>query len=294
MGRGLSRLDTCEHRSSAFLPWLIRLDINKNFRTLEYALITGASKGIGKSIACGLAREKYNLLLLARSEALLKVVSQELQSAYGIEVHYLACDLTVPNAAQTVTSWCTDNKYDVSILVNNAGYGLWGKFENLDACSQSNMMQLNMRFPVELIAHLLPSMKKLPCAYILNIASTAAYQAVPTMSVYSASKTFLLAFSRGLSYELHKTNVSVTAVSPGVTRSDFMERANMSDELKKTAEKFIMESDTVANIAIKAMFAKKTEVVTGALNKIGAWINRILPKSLMEKSAASIYEKHLH
>ena len=151
-------------------------------------------------------------------------------------------------------------------------------------------MRVNMRAPVELTALLIPILLKQPAAYILNVASSAAYQAVPGLAVYAASKAFILSFSRGLSHELRKTNISVTVVSPGGTDSDFALRANVSAKAVKAGEKLNMTAEAVAKQAIIAMFARKTEIITGFVNRLGAFLVWLLPKKLAERTAAAIYE----
>src|SRR6185295_19347253 len=120
----------------------------------------------------------------------------------------------VAGSAQTITNWLSKNNFQVNILVNNAGYGIWGSVEQTPWIQLNNMMQLNMTSVVELCQLLLPELKKHPKSYILNVASTASYQAVPTLATYAATKSFVLLFTRGLRKELIKSNISVTCVSP--------------------------------------------------------------------------------
>jgi short-subunit dehydrogenase len=255
-----------------------------------YALITGASKGIGKSIVTELAKRKTNVLLVARSEELLKQQCQALKAEYGIEADYFAADLSHPSAPLHVFNWCTQHNYTVHTLVNNAGYGLSGLFDTYTAQQHADMLQVNIMALVQLTSLFLPQIKQQPKGYILNIASSAAYQAVPYLSAYAASKSFVLSFSRGMHYELSKTNVSVTCISPGATDTDFPNRANVGAKGKKAAEKLNMTPEAVAEQAVNAMYAGKTEVVTGFVNKLGAALAWLAPKFITEKAAASIYE----
>ncbi len=255
------------------------------------AIITGASKGIGKAIATELAMKKHDLVLVARSEALLQELSRELAKKYNVEVSYLAMDLGKVNAAQEVFDWVKTKGYSISVLVNNAGYGLSGSFEENSIDSHRDMMQLNMITLTEMCQVFLPMLKAQSQGYIMNIASTTAYQALPMMSVYAASKAFVLSFSRGLSHELRKTGVSVTAVSPGATDTSFNDRANISEPVRKAAEKVAMTPQAVAKIAVSAMFAKDKEIITGAINKVQAFASWLLPKRLIETVASGIYEQ---
>src|ERR1017187_498612 len=180
---------------------------------MSYALITGASKGIGKAIAYNLATKKINLLLIARSGNLLNEIADDLTNKYEINVKYLCVDLAEENAAEIIFGWIIENNIQINILINNAGYGLSGNFGKYTAQAHAEMMNVNMISLVKLTSLFLPMMKQQERSYILNIASTAAYQAVPYLSTYAASKSFVVSFSRGLQYELRKTNVSVTCIS---------------------------------------------------------------------------------
>ena len=258
---------------------------------MPYALITGASKGIGKAIAEELAAKQTDLILIARSGFLLKEIAEDLSTRYGIKADYLAIDLSDPIASIEISDWIKQKGYAVNILVNNAGYGLSGPFEQYSAKENRDMMQVNMNVPVELTNLLLPELKKHPKAYILNIASAAAYQAVPGLMVYAATKSFILSFSRGLAFELKKTTVSVTVVSPGGTDTDFANRAKVGSKAVKAGEKLNMTPEEVAKLAVKAMFARKTEIITGLINQLGSFLVWLLPKKLVETSAAGIYAK---
>ncbi|KAF2510577.1 SDR family NAD(P)-dependent oxidoreductase [Flavobacterium foetidum] len=254
-----------------------------------YALITGASKGIGKSIAYEFAKHGYPLLLVARSEAELKALSKDLQVKFDINAAVLPLDLSVKDASLKVADWIKLNNYPVGILVNNAGYGVWGDFSNSALIDQLGMMQLNMNVVVELSHLLVPILLQEKQAYILNICSTAAYQAVPTLAVYSATKAFVLSFTRALRFELAQTSISVTCFSPGPVDTGFASRAGL-DALSKMAQKFNMQPDEVAKIAVKAMFKKKSEAIPGFANIISVYANRLLPKAFIEKTAAGIYK----
>jgi short-subunit dehydrogenase len=257
---------------------------------MSYALITGASRGIGRAIAEELARRGYNVLLVARSENALKESAAQLREKYKVETDFLALDLTAAGAAQKIFGWCEEKKYAIHILVNNAGYGLSGPFEKYELTDHLDMMRLNMRVPVELCKLFLPVLRSQPTSHILNIASTAAYQAVPNLSLYSATKAFILTFSRGLRQELRGSSVSVTCISPGSTDTDFVVRAQIGEKGLKTASKVNMTPEAVAKIAVNAMLTGKAEVITGLINKLGALMVWLLPKGLVERTAMKIYE----
>jgi short-subunit dehydrogenase len=255
-----------------------------------YALVTGASKGIGRSIALLLAKKGYPLLLVARAEDDLKALAREITATYKVQAYCLAIDLSAPEAAEKVNQWCADHSYAVSILINNAGYGLWGNFERVGIDEQLNMISLNINTLLKLSHAFIPVLKQQPQAYILNIASTAAYQAVPTLAVYSATKAFVLSFSRALRYELKDTSIAVSCLSPGPTDTGFAHRAGL-DALADLAEKFNMQPDDVADLGLKGMFAKKSEIVPGFLNKVSAAAGRHLNKALIEKITGDLYKR---
>jgi short-subunit dehydrogenase len=257
---------------------------------MSYALITGASKGIGKAIAFRLAAKGYNLALVARSEDLLQQVKTEIESKHKVTVAYLALDLSTPTGAQEVFQWASKQNFDTTVLVNNAGYGLSGAFESYPLEQHVNMLQVNCTALVQLTYLFLPQLKKQKQAYIMNIASSAAYQAVPFLSLYAGSKALVLYFSRGLRHELRKTSVSVTCISPGATDTEFNSRAKVGPKAMKAAEKVIMTPEQVGNVAVESMFRKKAEVIVGVVNKLGSFLSWILPKKLVETTTANLYE----
>jgi hypothetical protein len=257
---------------------------------MPFALITGASKGIGRAIATTLAARGYDLLLVARSGDLLEQVSTEIHQASNRNCQWLAVDLAGDQAAEKVYEWCQNNQYDVSILVNNAGYGLSGPFEIYSMQEHTEMLNVNIITLTKMTRLFLPDLLRQPAGYILNIGSSASYQAVPLLSAYAASKAFVLSFSRGLYQELRNTSVSVTCICPGPTDTNFVNRANIGAKGKKTAEKFNMSADAVARIAVDSLFRRRPEVITGGLNKLSAFFAWLLPKTMVEGIAKKLYD----
>jgi len=257
----------------------------------QYALVTGASKGIGRAIAIALAGKGYHLLLVSRSEQDLAALAAEIETKYRVKAFYLSCDLSLAEAASKVAAWCGEQTSNLSVLVNNAGFGVWGNFDQLKLEEQRNMLRLNVDALVELSYHLLPRLKQQKQAYILNVCSTAAYQAMPTLAVYAASKSFVLTYSRALKHELQDSTVSVSCLSPGPTDTGFASRAGMdSPKLLELAKKFNMLPEEVAVIAVKGMFRKKTEIVPGFINQLSAFGARHLPKAWIERISADLYK----
>ncbi len=254
------------------------------------ALITGASKGIGKELATSLAGMGYHLLLVARSGSELAQFSDSITQQYGVKVDYLVCDLSETGGAVKVAEWSKSKTPDLSVLINNAGYGLWGDFVKLTLKDQMNMLSLNINAVVELTHLLLPELKKSTQSYILNLSSTAAYQAVPALALYAASKSFILSYSRALRYELKDSNISVSCLCPGPTDTGFASRAGM-DALAEIAEKFNMPPAIVAHTGLSGMFNKKAEIVPGVLNKLSVFGVNLLPKTLIERITAKLYKR---
>lgn len=255
---------------------------------MKQAIITGASKGLGKALAHQLAAMGYDLLLVARSEKMLADLAQQIIATYKVKATSLALDLSDTKSSGAVYSWCEQNQFNPSVLINNAGYACWGFFESMPIDQQEKMIQVNTGSLVNLTHAMLPLLKRQPAAYIMNIASTAAYQAVPTMALYAASKAFVKSFSRGLRYELRNTNVSVTCLSPGPMSTNFIQQAGM-EAMQETAKKFEMPAEVVAKKGLKAMFNKKSESIPGAVNYLTVKFSNILPDALLEKIAASLY-----
>jgi short-subunit dehydrogenase len=256
---------------------------------MAYAVITGASGGIGLCLAHELAARKYDLLLIARSEDRLQQASRDLENIYKVKATWLALDLSDPSSVSVLDQHVQTIGLVPEVFVNNAGYGLWGAVERIAPADLENMMQLNMNTLVQLCRMMIPLLRKNKVAYLMNVASTAAYQAVPTLTTYAATKAFVVLFTRGLRWELKGTGISVSCLSPGATSTGFIDRAGL-ESLKEKAEKFSMKPEDVARIAIRGMFNKKAEIIPGFMNWISVKATYFLPKGLIEKIAAGLYE----
>ncbi len=259
---------------------------------MKQAVVTGASKGLGKMFAHQLASRGFNLLLIARSEKLLSDEANLISANYGVTINCLAIDLSETNSTSTITSWCTQHNFKPSVLINNAGYACWGLFNQIDLPLHQKMMQVNMNALVGLCHGLLPFLKQNERGFILNIASAAAFQAVPSIALYAATKAFVRSFSRGLRYELKTSNVSVTCMSPGPIATNFIKQAGM-EALQDTAKKFEMSAEDVAKKGLNAMFGGKAECIPGIVNFFTIKFSAILPDSILEKIAGNLYLKKL-
>jgi uncharacterized protein len=257
---------------------------------MNYALVTGASKGIGKAIALELASYGYGILLVSRNIEGLKLVAEEITSRYGVDAQALAMDLSGVHAAGKVFDWCQEKGYTVQILVNNAGYGVSGDYMDYSQELYTDMILLNVITMNSLCYLFIPKMMALDKAFILNIGSTAAYQAVPGLNIYAATKSFVLSFSRALRVELQGSPISVTCVCPGPTDTDFVQRANLKPRAMKANGRFKMSPGEVARIAVRGTFSGRAEIITGFINRLSILFVWILPKLWVERLAYKIYQ----
>lgn len=257
---------------------------------MSYALVTGAAKGIGKSIAKELARLDFDLLLIDMDEVGLAATKKELESTSGSLVYTLPVDLSSPGALEKITSWTSIWHDELQVVINNAGYGLNGSFEQLELEEQLNMIDVNIKAQVTLSHAYIPVLKQRSQAFLLNVGSTTCFQTVPYLNVYAASKAFVVSFTRGVRFELRNTSVSVSVLIPGSTDTDFVNRARMSEEVKRTAERFNMSPDLVARIAVRGLFKGKAAIIPGLSNKLHAFFPRFFSKSFVEKIGGNIYK----
>ena len=209
---------------------------------MAYALITGGSGGIGLCLARELASRNHDILLVARSSEKLSQLCAELRKDFKVKAEFLSLDLSESDAHIKLHNWLIENSFSIDILINNAGYGIWNPVEKSKLEDLTNMMQLNINTVVNLCYQLIPELRKQPKSFVLNVASTAAYQAVPTLTTYAASKAFVVLFTRGLRLELKKSTISVSCLSPGATSTGFVDRAGM-ESMKERAEKFSMKPE---------------------------------------------------
>ena len=257
---------------------------------MNYTIITGASKGIGKAIAYELATQGKNLILVARSEELLKNLAEGLRTK-NIDVKYLAADLLDEDAAKLLFDWIEVQRLTVDTLINNAGFGQWGKFIDNPIDKHMQVMHLNMDVMVSMAYEFLKRTDGSQRRYILNTVSTAAFQPVPYMAVYSATKSFMLSFSRALRYEVRPQNVYVTALCPGATESEFSSSAGIYKLAEKNA-KFYMTSESVAKAGLNGLWKNKSVVIPGLLNKISTIAVNLTPQGLATAMSANIFKNN--
>lgn len=254
------------------------------------ALITGASSGIGYELSKIFAKNDYNLVLVSRDADKLESISGEIKKQYGIQVKVLPKDLSRPLAPQELYDEVTADDINIDVLVNNAGVGSHGKFTDTRAEELENLMQINMAALTLLCRKFGADMVKSGSGKILNVASTAAFQAGPLMSVYYASKAYVLLLSEGLRHELKKDGVTVTVLCPGATRTRFFKRSNMiGTNIEKSP--LIMSAAKVAEIGFSGLIKGKTIVIPGLINKLMAFSVRLTPRSVTASITSYLHQR---
>jgi short-subunit dehydrogenase len=243
----------------------------------QTALVTGASYGIGLDLAECFARDGYDLVLAARSEAALKQEAERLAKQYGVNAVPIAIDLGVHGAGHRLADEIQARGLTVDVLVNNAGYGTAGAFAGSDEANQLGMIDLNVRALVELTHAFWPQMLVRGRGGVLNVASTAAFQPGPLMAVYYASKAFVLSFSEALWREAQGTGVHVSCLCPGPTASKFRERAG-TDATRLTTLGTPVTSKSVAEDGYRAYQQNQRVLITGMRNRILARMVPYLPR----------------
>jgi hypothetical protein len=250
--------------------------------TAQTALVTGASSGIGEQFALQLAARGMNLALAARSEDRMRALAARLRSQHpGIEVDVIAADLAVPEGAAALADRLATDGTRVDLLVNNAGFGSHNLFVDEDPDNLARQIQLNCSSLVTLTSRLLPAMLERGRGGVLNVASTAGFQPIPTMAVYAATKAFVLSFTESLWAETRKTGVRVVALCPGPTETAFFD---------VTGKDFMtsgrQSAEEVAATGVKAFFeGRGPTVIPGTLNRLMAAGTGLAPRSVVARIA---------
>jgi uncharacterized protein len=239
------------------------------------ALVTGASSGLGVDFARELARRGCGLVLVARREERLKQVQAELQGQYGVSVMIVTLDLGDPQAPQMLYDHLQAQKLAVDVLVNNAGFGLYGMELDIPWDKTRQMLMLDIVALTHLTKLFARDMVKRKSGYLLQVASIGAYQPSPTYAAYSAAKSYVRSFSQALNFELRGSGVSSTVISPGITATEFLQ---VSGQRKTWYQKLLMmTSADVAGIGIRAMLKRRYSVVPGFMNWLTAVFTQVTP-----------------
>jgi short-subunit dehydrogenase len=253
------------------------------------ALVTGASSGIGRELARLFAAD-HDLILVARREAELNALADELRSQFGKAVHVFPADLGDPAAPPKLFDAVAAKGLSVDVLVNNAGFGWTGPFVEADLGKMLNMVQVNVTALTHLTGLFLPGMRQRGRGRILNVASTAAFQPGPLMAVYYATKAYVLSFSEALFNELDGSGVAVTCLCPGPTKTEFGDVAGMQETNLFNGPN-VMSVQTVATAGYQATMRGKRLVVPGLLNKLLILSGRFSPRGLVLKLVRRFQEK---
>lgn len=256
------------------------------------ALITGASAGIGAVFAQELATRQTNLVLVARSAEKLQQLAQQLQAQYKIQVDVVAQDLTAPAAAKAVFTAVTQKGLTIDLLINNAGFGEYGDFAQLDGEQQVKMIQLNILALVDLTHQFLPGMRQRRSGSIINMSSAAAFQPMPYFAVYAATKAFILSFSEALWAENKDYGVHILAVCPGPTDTNFFQEADFPPLLVNVAAQNYTPTEVVVREALQAVGKNQSNVVPGDFkNQLLVNFTRFLPRESVVNLWKSILGK---
>lgn len=255
---------------------------------MKYALVTGASKGIGRSIANELASRHWNLLLVSLPKDGLEDYACELKQTYGIQVLTYSTDLTENEATQDLLAFCESNEIQINTIVNNAGFGLQGAFDKLQLSNQLEMVRLNSEVMVKMIYNFMPMLKQQEKGYILNVGSMASFMMMPHKTLYSGSKNFVKVLSCALNEELKDTNISVSCLCPGptITNSE-VEKRTREQGLK--AKIFTLSASEVAKQAVEGLVKRKPIIIPGWPNRFLATFIRLLPAQLVMKLTGNMF-----
>jgi len=256
------------------------------------ALVTGASGGIGEELARLFAADGHDLVLLARSRDKLARLSEELAGKHGVGARVVAADLARPEAPREIFEELKGAGVTVDALVNNAGFGSYGLFAETDSQSELDLLQVNVVALTHLAKLFLPGMIARRRGYLMNVASTAAFQPGPLMAVYYASKAYVLSLSEALANECEGTGVVVSALCPGPTETGFVAAAGMGDS--KLFDRAVMDARTVAAEGYRGLLAGKTLVIPGFRNNLLARTVGFFPRNLVTKVVRGIQEKRNH
>jgi uncharacterized protein len=252
--------------------------------TGRWALVTGASAGIGDALASQLAAEGTNLVLTARREARLQALAKKLSNAHAIRAEVIVADLAQPAAPQLIYDFTKQKQIEIELLINNAGFGQYGELPTVETQRLLDMVQVNCVAMVHLTRLFLAEMVKRRRGDVLILASTASFQAVPYVSTYAATKAFDLLFAEGLAEEMKPHGIRVCALCPGSTESEFHAVAGQ-EQFNKTRE----TAEKVARTGLQALAKGESYVISGLGNYLGAQSQRLVPRRVVTRIAANMF-----
>jgi short-subunit dehydrogenase len=251
------------------------------------AIVTGASEGIGRDLADCYAHDRYDLVLVARRQALLEELATALRRAHGVTIEVFPADLSRADERERLIQALQPQRQRVRALVNNAGIGTHGWFHDIPIDRQQALIDINISALTQLTSAVLPWLRANGAGHVMNVASTASFQPGPLMATYYASKAYVLSLSEALHNECRGTGVTVTVVCPGPTRTGFQRAAGIAPGARSGGAP-AMDSATVARLAYNGTKARKRVVVTGFRNKFAAFIGRFFPRAWTANAVRSI------
>lgn len=254
----------------------------------EWALVTGASRGIGLALARELARHGHNLVLVARAAGELEALAASLRDEFGAQVRSLPYDLARRDAPGELFEQCEREGLKIATLVNNAAFGVYGPFVESDGAIDVELLDVNILSAVQLTKRFVRSMLADRRGQVVNVASTGAFRPGPLMATYYASKAYLSSWSQALARELAGSGVTVTTLCPGPTESNFAQRAGMPRARVTGKSRLIMSADDVARIGYRGMMRGQTLVIPGLVNHLQANAARVLPRRAVTKLVHSM------
>jgi len=250
----------------------------------DTVLITGASSGIGEALASVCAQHDYDLILVARSVEKLEAMAAELSQQYSIDVAVRPCDLLASDGIKKLCAGLSAEGRKIDMLVNNAGMIEHGSFVKRSADDHQRIVQLNVAAHTAMLSHLLPAMVERGSGKILNVASLGAFQPLPSVAIYAATKAYVLSLSEALTEEIRGTGVTLTVLCPGYTATNMMTNAKKKNKLLHNIPDLIVgDADTVAHKAFQACIRGDTIVVPGTHNLLASLLSRATPKWLVRR-----------
>jgi uncharacterized protein len=251
----------------------------------KWALVTGASAGIGTALARELAAGGTNLILTARRRDRLELLARELDAKHHIQTEICVADLTQPAGPREIFAFTEQKGIVVSLLINNAGFGAYGPFEKVQVERLVEMVQVNVAAVVHLTHLYLPGMIARRCGDILILASTAAFQPVPYITTYAATKSFDLSFAEGLAEEMRQYGIRICALCPGSTESEFLQVAGQRHHTRRPQE----TAEKVARVGLQGLADGKSSVISGFTNWLGAETQRFVPRRIVARIAGNMF-----
>ena len=248
--------------------------------TRNYTLITGASTGIGYELAKLFAKDRHNLILVARDEGKLETAKNEL-SKYNVEVKILSLDLSKSEDIQGLFNYVEMNKLNVDILVNNAGIGTFGDFSEIEWVKEEALIDINIKVLTKLTKYFLPKIIECKNGGILNVASTAAFCSGPRMAAYYASKAYVLNLTEAIYEECKDSGIMISCLCPGPVKTTFQDKAGIKKS--ESAKKYLMDAEEVAKVSYKDFKKGKLIIIPGMKNKLLVIGNKLLPRRISRK-----------